>query len=981
MNNTIDINKIHPDLEPVGSAPSLFSFYGFGTGLYGNRDYSPESKSSIKTLYLTALYLPIIPLRAYRVIKEGRQYYFLGRTPVSKLARNGALAAILTGALGLSGLGLTSHFTSDKFKNGKVFEQAEAASTKGNYAEAMRLYKDLYSTSSHYKRQVRINIANIMSVGTFSNTNDSEFADTLEAYNSFGVSPLTEMPEEVYQLAISRIKTNDKSDGPTNIGAHKLLHAASNLNAEGEDLSKMDQELIGIINASDPTNLEAAVELSEKYYVEDNLAKVKTLLSPVKDKLGDSEGARILGQIYISEGNNKAAYPLLSDYTSARLEILKVTETEFTELQTQLWEGEFNILNNGLAPQSFYDDYESKTEVEQQLLVDEYINKKVEKDESYQASLTAYRKAAAIVPVVMDFGILQLRSAETMTSETDRNEELKAAEKTFLSIKNIVGDTDDYKIYLGQVYFWLGKQVEGQTLFDEILEKNGRDTNSLISIAGTLRALGKVGPAKELAQEGYDSAKTDELRYTAANFMQLMGDTTEEKIMWLKRSDPKAPYVQASLLDNQGHLAAQKGNSVAAANYYKQAIRHSESLADEASNYNNTALIYFSLHRVNGDKKAYQKGVELMSKAVELRPDESILLSNAASTLVVSSLYNSTEDDIDYQAIQNQPSLSTLGYLYSSETEKEALRQKIGSDKDFKKAVEYLERSTLLSPNSLSNYSELYSLYYFLSNEDAIASLADKMVANKVDISAAKKQFIKYINGTESAEELERLKTREIFYKELLAKNTLNTATSGVVFDSLAENLLSQVGYDELEAAQDAVKYAEQAVLKLKSSETKTTLTNALLTLASVETSKSDANYKALRDKAGKNLRDSTLVILALGQDNETAKNFISNKHMKRAINMEIAEAKVFSQNPTPENWALLKAAESNVADQFSTTIKASDLRQSMQRIAEASMPLSGEVIASRYWLNKVTGKPTISAAELADLESQGITLPAQLFE
>lgn len=983
MANTVDINKIHPDLEPVTSAPTLFRFYGFGTGLYGNRDYSSETNSSVKTLFLTTLYIPLIPLRAYRVVKEGENIYFLGRTSVSKFARNGSLAAILIGVLGLSGFGLQQHLTSDKYKNGKLLAKAETAASQGEYANAMGIYKDLFNKSSHYKPQAKRNIAKIISVGTLKNTDNSEFAGTLNALNSFGVSPLNNMPEDVYQLALDRIKDNaqDRTDVAKNIGAHQLLHAAQGLKADGEDLSAIDQALIEVINKSDPTNLEAAVELSEGYFTEENFVEVKSILGPVKDKLGDSEGARLLGQIYISEGNNKEAYPLLSDYTASRLETLQSAEKEFTDLQTRLWEGEYNILNAGLAPQSFYDAYDNKSEAEQQLFVDEYIIKKIEEDESYQAGLTAYRDAAAIVPVVMDFGVLQLRAAESMASETDRNTELNAAEKTFLSIKNIVGDTDDYKIYLGQVYFWLGKQTEGQALFDEILEKNGRDTNSLLSIAGTLRALGKVGLATELVQEGYDAAKTDELRYNAANFMQVLSNTTEDKIKWLERADPKSPYVQASLLDNQGHLAAEAGDSVGAAKFYKQAIRHSETLVEEASGYNNTALIYFSLHRVNGDKKAYQKGVELMSKAVELRPDESILVSNAASTLVISSVYEVIGDEIDYLSLQSQPSLSTLGYYYSNSMEKNDLREKIKPHKNFQKAIQYFERSTLLSPNSLQNYRELYSLYYFLNDQDAVSKLADKMVKNQVDNSAAKKLYIDYIKGVDSVEDLEKLKIRETFYNKLLSKGGLNKASLGMLHDMLAENLLAQVSYDEFSAAQKAVTHAEKAVLNLKSSETNTTLTNALLTLASIETLKSDMNYKAIRETSGRNLTDATLVILALSQNSDIANVLKSNDNIRRAINIEAAEFKNFPENPSPENWALIKSSNTELAKQLGEVIKNSKYREAIQSIAETTMPISGDTIANRYWLDKLSGKPTIDAAYLEGLADQGITLPKELFQ
>lgn len=984
MSDKIDINEIHPDMEPIDSAPSLFSFYGFGLGLFGNRDFSTQTQSSIKTLFITLAFVPVIPLRAYRVAKDGASYYFLGRVPVSKFARTGSLAAILLGGLAIAGFGTQQYISSDKYINGKAFAKAEASVAQGELPEAMNLYKDVYDNSVYYKQQTKSRIRNLVRVKTLKDTDNKDFANVLSTLNSFSPAPMGSVPEDVYQLAITRIKNNDSSD---NISVHRLLHAASDLNVANpdgtvrEDLSSTDMGLILSINKSDPTNLEAAVELSEHYYAQEKMAAVKTVLAPVKDRLADTEAARILGQIFISEGKNAEAYPLLSSYTSGRLKILQAAEKKFTTLQNLLWDTEFNRLNSGRAPQSFYDAYDKKSETEQQLYVDEYIGTRINNNASYKASLESYREASAIVPVVMDFGILQLRTAETMTSETARNTELKAAEKTFLSIKNIVGDTDEYKIYLGEVYFWLGKQAEGQVLFDEILAANSRSANALLQIAGTLRSLGKVGLSTELSQEAYDNSKDDEMRYAAANYMHLLSNTTEEKITWLKRADPKAPYVQAALKENQGHLAAGKGQTKTAAKFYREAIRHSESITESASNYNNTALIYFSLHRVSGDKTAYQKGVELMSKAVELRPDESILLSNAASTLVTNSLYETLGDRIDYQYLQNPPSLNSVGHYYKNIAGKKALRSKVASHKDLQKAREYLQRSILLSPNSAQNYEELYSIYYFLDDQEAIADLASKMAKNQVDVSATNKKYIEFAKGVDMADNLVKIKDREKFYKGLLAKKNVNRETASVLHNLLAENLITQVTLGDFKAANKAVDHAKIAVRNFPSSAAQSTLSTALLTRASIEAAEKYPSYKTMRAKSVRNMSDSILVTLMMNKNDEVANWLKSNANVKQAIAIEANEYKNFPDYTSPRIWALFKASNNPQTDNLARAIQTSKLRKSMQEISEYSAPLSGSTLAYKHWMNQASNKPAIEQSRFDKLEKQGIVLPTQLFQ
>ena len=79
----VEIAKNRVGLEGVqriDSAPTMYTFNGIGTTLYGRRNYDPHSQSYIATLYFTFIFLPIIPLASYRVKSEGGgRYHFLGK--------------------------------------------------------------------------------------------------------------------------------------------------------------------------------------------------------------------------------------------------------------------------------------------------------------------------------------------------------------------------------------------------------------------------------------------------------------------------------------------------------------------------------------------------------------------------------------------------------------------------------------------------------------------------------------------------------------------------------------------------------------------------------------------------------------------------------------------------------------------------------------------------------------------------------------
>jgi hypothetical protein len=73
---------------PISSAPSLFTFNGFGVTLYGSSDYDKKTQSYATTHYLVALFIPIFPIGRYRVINTAaRQYRFLGKLPLRKADR------------------------------------------------------------------------------------------------------------------------------------------------------------------------------------------------------------------------------------------------------------------------------------------------------------------------------------------------------------------------------------------------------------------------------------------------------------------------------------------------------------------------------------------------------------------------------------------------------------------------------------------------------------------------------------------------------------------------------------------------------------------------------------------------------------------------------------------------------------------------------------------------------------------------------
>lgn len=71
--------------KSISSAPALISWWGNGFTIYGQYDNDPATNSYTANYYLTVLFLPVLPLRRYRVIQTGHnRYQFLGKLPLRK---------------------------------------------------------------------------------------------------------------------------------------------------------------------------------------------------------------------------------------------------------------------------------------------------------------------------------------------------------------------------------------------------------------------------------------------------------------------------------------------------------------------------------------------------------------------------------------------------------------------------------------------------------------------------------------------------------------------------------------------------------------------------------------------------------------------------------------------------------------------------------------------------------------------------------
>jgi len=75
--------KVFANLEYIETAPSLSTTNGIGFQLYGHADYDIATNSFIATYFFVFFFIPIFPIRRYRVSSLAGGYRFFGSLPLS----------------------------------------------------------------------------------------------------------------------------------------------------------------------------------------------------------------------------------------------------------------------------------------------------------------------------------------------------------------------------------------------------------------------------------------------------------------------------------------------------------------------------------------------------------------------------------------------------------------------------------------------------------------------------------------------------------------------------------------------------------------------------------------------------------------------------------------------------------------------------------------------------------------------------------
>ena len=949
--NEPNLQELFPNMRPTSGAPAQFTINGFGLMLYGARDRDPILNSYVTSHCLTALFFPVIFIGAYRVVHSQGGKFIIGKEPLSWLARGWNLLTLGGVPTAIVAMILVGHYNSADYIDGQKMAEARQASESGEYEQAAKLYEEVAQGESIHGYEA-VEAIGAMVDGPLLKASPKQGLGVLRI-----MARMEERSGERFDLPAAAIKL---------AAAHKLrdpkatlemINVAAALTDDESPLDVLRRPLLDRIVADDPGDLEATVQLAVFYEQDEDDEKCESLLTPFQGRLGSTEGARILGGLLSRKGELEAGQKLLRAYVDARLESLNSANRELESTVKEFQTRCIDELDNGGGPTDFYEEYEAAaSDVEKTAILNRYLENALKGDPDYSRAQIRVMKLSPVVPVALELGTVMIERARELP-ENERRALLTEAEKIFLEIKSFAGEAQAYKLSLGRVYYWMGRQEEGQAQFNEALENGFRDFVVLMQVAGIYRDLGDSTKARELLEEAYAKTDDDAEKHQAASLRALTQKDLDDRIAWLRLCDDSDRRIKINLETSLAEKAAQEGKDEEAIAALRRVVQFYEEMPEDVATLNNGGLVLLQLHGLTHEPEHFDRGLAMLEKALKLAQSDGIVATNAARfayQAAVRSFFQS--QGIDLQALELPAHLGFTVFLYLDDNERLTVQEALRNDRGLQRARRMLEKAIILAPKTAATYQLLASALDELDDADALARLEQTILQAVPDAPDAGEES----NGEEEDED-EKTKTQLVKQAEKLRANLQKinddptTAAMGVVVLQQFEISLHEYG-----VACDADALVERSRQTLKNAPSRGSfggLINSLLFRAAQRLTKDSAEFKAFSERHKDDFSTLYLLTLAAEKNAKIKSTVVADADVKEAVSLIEEYA-----NPSPTfagvaYWALLNQCKPEAARATARQLLArKDLLPSygVQRLLS---PKQAQTIAGEYWLLKLHGR------------------------
>ena len=723
-----------------------------------------------------------------------------------------------------------------------------------------------------------------------------------------------------------------------------------------------------------PDNVQYASQLCEGLEANGDMDRCESLLIPHRDKLGSTEGARILGQVLADKGKIDEAHRFLKDYCEVHLGDLNAADSRFRSVLDSEQQRIIKELESGKASRGFYTRYDRASEEKQNEMVNDYISQKLKNNRKFDDARLAYTKETAVVPVALDLGMVQLRRAQAMQDAEKRTAELKAAEQTFVSISSVVGESDEYRLYMGQVNYWLGKYDEGRELFEKVLDANGRKFNILVGVSGMVREVGRTTEATNLIEEAYEKSKKPFEKHQAAAMRSSMADDNDDRILWLQRADTSKPSICAALKSAKGSKAAIEDDFDQAERLYRESIAAYDQIPEDISQLNNSGLTCFSLYRISGDKKDFDEGLRRLEKAISLKPADSILRYNASLLVLSAAHADIVGDAIDFGVMRSEASDDSLPFLYDDIAGKQPVIEKLRAHGGVHKAIDLMENVLLLAPKKVRAYASLAEYHGRNDDANALAQLREKIIKAKPEIDLT--EIKDYLNGSSDPKILTTFQNAIAHREKALANSERGSLTRSV---AIADLIRYQTGLNELEPIDDWdpwVQLAKESYESQRCMGTRSAYVTALAARAHQRLIENETLYRKHTERCGRTLQTLSALSVFISQSKSNSEIVHGDPDIQKATQLLRETFAAFPNSPSPWQWAWVKHQDPELANKLAVKVKESDHSRLSAEIGCLLSPASMSHAVDLYFLHLSQGNAEAAIDAMHKCAKHDIPLP-----
>ena len=876
----------------------------------------------------------------------------------------------------VGGAGFWIHSQSPEQVAARQLKQAAAAQASGQVRQAAELYAAVAGTPIQAAPLGASGLRTLLDVPHLQGLPGADAAHVLVLAQRARAAGQAAMPaKDLVALGWTLVDSYATKDAA---GAKAVLDAIAPIETDKARLDTAAEPLLARIVAADPRNVAVAVQYAELLERRRDCSRCEALLAPHAAALGTGEGARILGRLLAAKGQLDQSYALLQPYTEGKLKIFAQRESAYREALASIEKSALETLRAGHAPQDFYVRYKATDESGQRELVNNFINERLGESASLKAQIQGLREASAIVPVALDLGVVTVQRAAKLTDSAARSAQMAAAEKVFLSIRGAAGDTDGYRLYLGQVYYWLGKQDEGRKLFDELLTAHHREYGILVNVAGLLRSVGALQDARSLVEEAYRAGKDNNERWSAAHIRSVMHIDAEDELTWLERSDRSHGRVRASIHATRAQIAARRGDRAGARRDFQLAAAEYAKLPESPDQLNGSGLVLLALYALEGDPQHRDRALMQLDQALAMMPTDSTLLLNNIAAISSAAVAAIVGDTIDLPLMRTEGDLGMLEFLHNDQASRDRLAAVVRDNAAVKKALSYAEKAILLAPRNPYAYSFAGSLASMLEDTAASKALAARAQVAKLDFGDIERELKGRVDGSTLQRDLEAMAAQARQLQGLLQQPALQrqAATWAVVADRWVRGQVAMLLWGQPVAMDAVVDAARRARSRHPSAGTLSALLEALQGRAAQRLMKLNPTFAASVGRHGRLIDVSTLISLHLDEDAEFRRLALADADLLEVIALVRERQVRYPDKTSTWSWLLLRHVDEKVAQALAARLLESGRGAAVLDLAAAFSPRHPETVIERYHQALLSGDRAAAQRALDEARKAGIAVP-----